>query len=135
MKPTPRKPITDEQIDRLLGGQWRDTTPEFEARWVQLRRELRQEPVRRSGWAKVRGWPVWLGAGATAVAAALAVVVAVRRPAVVTVPEDGAVSVAVSPALAELLAMDAVLTRAQVLLDEEQRGALLHLPVRNEPKT
>jgi hypothetical protein len=35
-----------------------------------------------------------------------------------------------SPALVELFAMNAVLDRATALLDEENRDALLHLPVR-----
>jgi hypothetical protein len=41
----------------------------------------------------------------------------------------------VSPALAELFPMDAVLGRATALLDAENRDALLHLPTQPQPRT
>ena len=127
MKDMKPKEFSEAQVDRLLAGKFRDTTPEFEARWVQLRRELRQAPPpRRTAWM---AWTAWLGAVTAGAALVLAVVVAVRRP--VPTPE----TVPLSPELAELLTMDAVLHRAQVLLDDEQRAALLHLPVENNPKT
>lgn len=136
MKTPDRPHYSDEQVDRLLAGKLRDTTPEFEARWVALKRELRQQPARRrSVW---NSWNAWFGALAAGAALAVAVV-AVRRPAVVepgTADAVAAASTAVSPqALEELFAMDAVLTRARVLLDDENRAALLHLPADNTPKT
>ena len=114
----PRKPIREDAIDALLARRYRDTTPEFEARWVALKRELRQEPARRRPvWS---GWTAWLALGTVAAALVLAVTVT-RRP--VLPPAE------LSPALADLFAMEAVLNRGAALLDVESREALLHLPV------
>lgn len=135
---TPESPTpSDEKIDRLLAGRLRDTTPEFEARWVALKRELRQTPARKRS-ALWTTWTAWLGAVAAGAALAVAFV-AVRQPSV-TQPNGGEAALVStgavpSEALEELFAMDAVLARARVLLDDENRAALLHLPVDNTPKT
>jgi hypothetical protein len=121
---TPR----DEDIDALLARRYRDTTPQFEARWVALKRDLRQPPRSRrwigSGWA---GWPAL--AGAMAVAVVIAITAWRREPP----PRPGVPEL--SPALAELFGMDEVLGRATVLLDAEYRAALLHLPAEPKPRT
>ena len=115
----------DSDIDRLMARQYRDTSPEFEARWVALKRDLRQLPPARvrTPW-RLAGWFGALGA-----AAAVAFVVHLARP---PTPAPAADLVA-SPQLAELFAMDAVLARAAPLLDAENRTALLHLPVSGQP--
>jgi hypothetical protein len=125
--PRPDSP-RDAQVDALLARRYRDTSPEFEARWVALKRELRQEPVRprRSAW--LASWTQWFALGGAV--AAVAITFAVwRKPAPAIAPGE------VSPALAELFAMEAVLGRATVLLDAENRDALLHLPAQAQPRS
>lgn len=109
-----RHPPADDELDTLLARRYRDTSPEFEARWVALKRDLRQAPAPRPfpGW-RLAGW---LGAAA----AVAAFVFLFTRPAVPSAPE-------LTPQMRELLALDAALARAQPLLDEETRTALLHL--------
>lgn len=126
MKTTFRPPANDDEINRLLRRGYRDTSPEFEARWVELKRELRQPPRSRPFWSA--SWAGWLGV--LGAAAAVAFVVHFRHPAapaVETRPE-------LSPQLVELFSMDRVLDRATPLLDEENRDALLHLPVSGAPQ-
>ncbi|MDD3178829.1 MAG: hypothetical protein PHQ04_00610 [Opitutaceae bacterium] len=119
MKPAERIPPSEEDIDRLLASRFKDTTPEFERRWVDLKRQLRTAPPSRPWFAWPRLAP-WFG---VAVAGAAAVwLLVLQRPAPPAVPTQP------SPALAELFAMDEVLARAMPLLDAENRDALLHLP-------
>lgn len=119
----PNKPVRDADLDALLARRYRDTTPEFEARWINLKRELRSAPAARpSPW---RGWTTWFALGS--VAAALLVVASfLRQP---TPPPAE-----VSPALAELFTMETVLSRGSALLDAESRDALLNLPVPPQPR-
>lgn len=111
--PLPPAP-SDDELDALLARRYRGTSPEFEARWVSLKRELQQAPPVRHfpGW-RLAGW-----LGAAAAAASLGLFL--TRPAVPPAPEP-------TPPLSELLALDAALACAQPLLDEETRAALLHL--------
>jgi hypothetical protein len=110
--PQPPRP-TDDEIDALIARRYCDTSPEFEARWVALKRDLRQAPVPRRD-------PVWRLAGWFGAAAAATVVgLFLVRPSAPP-PEP-------SPQVRELLALDAALARAEPLLDEETRTALLHL--------
>jgi hypothetical protein len=120
MKPDPRTPPGDDETDCLLGRHYRETSPEFEARWVALKRDLRRQPAVRARWRPFAPWTGWLGVMGAAAAVALAV--HFFRPA----SPSGRVP---SPQLAELFAMDAVLHKAAPLLDEDNRSALLHLPV------
>ncbi len=120
-------PPDDNAIDALLARRCRDTTADFESRWVELKRELRQAPPQRAGWR----WPAWAGRFAlSGVAAALVIGFAVwtREPPRVAAGPD------ISPALAELFTLDAALGQATALLDAENRDALLHLPVRPQPR-
>ena len=114
----PRDPIRDEEIDGLLARRYRDTTPEFEARWVALKRTLRLAPARRR-WSWSR-WTPWVALGTAAAAAVFAISLNLRTSPRISEP---------STALAELFAMESVLSRGSVLLDAENRDALLHLPV------
>ncbi|MBI2496427.1 MAG: hypothetical protein HYV75_00305 [Opitutae bacterium] len=127
MNSHPRPAPSDEELDRLLARRYRDTSPEFEARWVALKRELRQAPPAHArllpAW-RLTGWLGALGA-----AAAVAFVVYSTRP-----PVSSPAAPDLSPQLTELLAMDAVLGRALPLLDEENRTALLHLPAAGQSK-
>lgn len=129
MNPDPRSTPSDDDINRLLARRYRDTSPEFEARWVALKRELRQSPPVRHRLLPTWRLTGWFGAvGALGAAAAVALVVYTARP-----PTPVAAAPGLSPQLTELLAMDAVLGRALPLLDEENRTALLHLPAAARP--
>lgn len=126
MKPPDRDPLPDHDLDALLGSRMRDTTPEFEARWVAFKRRLRTEPPGRHA---VPAWAAWLGlmsAGVTLVAILLAL--HPWRPA----PPPGR---NLAPDLDELLTMDSVLQSATALLDPENRDALLNLPAPPPPHT
>lgn len=122
MKPAPRPAPSDDELDRLLARRYRDTSPEFEARWVVLKRELRQTPPARARLLPAWRLTGWFGAvGALGAAAAIAFVMYSARPATSSSPE-------LTPQVSELLALDETLGRALPLLDEETRTALLHLP-------
>ena len=111
----------------LLARRYRDTSPEFEARWVALKRDLRTSASpHRFSW--FHGWMRWPALGGAVAAVALTVIVW-RKPSPANLAAE------VSPALAELFAMDAVLGRANVLLDAESRDALLHLPASSQPRS
>jgi hypothetical protein len=113
----PLPPQGDDDVDRLLARQYRDTSPEFEARWTRLKRELRQKPGRP---ATARfGWRTVVFAGFASLAA---VAVVMLRPAA---EPPGPSTLTPSPEMAQ------VLTLALPLLDDENRLALLHLPVSN----
>lgn len=118
MKSDPRPIPDDGEVDRLLARHYHDTSPEFEARWIDLKRELRRTPARFTrpflGWG-LAGWMGGLG-----VACAILLIVQFVWTPVASPPE-------ITPQLAELFAMDAVLGRALPLLDEGNRTALLHL--------
>lgn len=113
--PHPHPPPSGDDLDRLLARRYRDTSPEFEARWVALRRDLRQAPRSPPRW-----FPAWRLAGWLGAACAAAFVLLFTRPA-------GSSAPALTPAVRELLTLDAALARARPLLDEETRAALLHL--------
>jgi len=112
----------EAKINRLLCRRYRETSSEFEQRWVDLKRELRQQPPRNSGWFPSRKLAGWLGV--LGAAAAIALVVHTSRTPVST----PAVDMELSPQLTELLAMDQLLGQALPLLDAENRAALLNLP-------
>ena len=125
MNTQPSPNPSDDDINRLLARGYCDTSPRFEARWVALKRELRQRPVATTrlfpGWGR-SGWFGALGA-----AVAVALVLYSARPTARMPTEQ------TFPHLNELLAMDAVLGCARALLDEENRTALLHLPAGEPP--
>lgn len=121
-------PPTDDEVTALLARRYRDTTADFESRWVALKRELRQAPPPR---ARFR-WPAWapryvLCGAVTALVIAIALVT--REPS------RGGGPAEISPALAELFTLEAALGRAGALLDAENRDALLHLPVSPQPRS
>ena len=126
MSPHDRDPLSDDQLDALLARRFRDTTPEFEARWSDLRRGLRtaQSPRRATP-----SWAAWLGMVSAATAMA-AILFALHpwRPA----PAPAA---ALPPDVDTLLTMDAVLETAVPLLNTDDRDALLNLPVSQTPHT
>ncbi len=126
MKTPDDKSRSDEDVDALLGSRFRETTPEFEARWVELRRRLRTEPAPRAG---IPPWAAWLGllsAGVTMAAILLALHPWRPAPPAIAAGE---------PHLDELFTMDAVLEPAAALLDTDNRAALLNLPVPPSPQT
>lgn len=118
-------PEHDAELNRLLSRRYCDTSSAFEARWTELKRDLRQAPVRRRGdWRSM--WS--LGLGVLGAAAVLVLVVQLRPLR----DEPGTAAPMLSPELAELFAMDAALSRAAPLLNDENRTVLLHLPTANE---
>jgi hypothetical protein len=126
--PSPKTP-RDENVDALLARRYRETSPEFEARWVALKRDLRNAPERRRWWT-VSDWKNWVMLSGVAAALVMVLAFAIwRREAAAPVA-----TIEVSPVLAELFAMDAVLGQATPLLDPENREALLHLPAQPQPR-
>ncbi len=127
MKTPHAQPPGDDEINALLARRYRDTSPEFEARWVNLKRDLRSAPRRRDlTW--FHGWARWFALSGAVAAVIVTVGVWRQRPSAPG-PDE------VSPALAELFAMEAVLGRATPLLEAENRDALLHLPVQAQPRS
>lgn len=115
---------SDDDLDTLLRSRLRDTSPEFEARWVDFKRRLRTAPARRH---PIPAWTGWLGivsAGVTMAAIFLAI--HPWRP-------NAAPMLKLTPELNELFTMDATLEPATALLDVENRDALLNLPVNPSP--
>lgn len=105
---------SDDETDRLLASRFKDTTPEFEARWVELKRTLRSTPAHRGLRRFSPFWTVVFGSG-IAVAAVLLVL---RSPSRSPAP---------SAALEELWAMNEVLSEGTALLDAGNRAELLYL--------
>lgn len=118
-------PPRDDEIDLLLARQYRDTTPEFEARWVAMKRELRSAPAPRR-WSR---WSGWVGLLATGSIAAMVLVLSLTR----NVPMPAKPADVDGSVVAELMAMDEVLGRGRILLNVEDRDVLLHLSV--QPQT
>lgn len=116
MKPGRGTP-EDRELDALLGSRLKNTTPEFDARWAELSRQLGAPAPRRMVW--LRPW----ASAALAAAAAVAVVWWVGRPG------GAAPGRAHTEVLEDMAAMDAVLARGTALLDGENRAELLNLPV------
>jgi len=125
MNPNRPIPPRDDEIDALLARQYRDTTPEFEARWVDLKRELRTASAGR----RRPSWAVWLGLLATGSIVAVVLMTSTIRPP----KAPPGLTMAEMPVMAELLAMDEVLGQGRVLLDGENRDALLHLSAQSQP--
>ena len=122
MNSKPKHLPSDQEINQLLSRHYRDTSPEFDIRWANLKRDLSQrsgERVHAFGPGHLARWLGIIGAAA----AFVFVVYSVRLPA--PLPETNLI---ISPQLAELMSMDEVLGQALPLLDEENRTALLNLP-------
>lgn len=119
MKPNPRQPPSDAEIDGLLGSQLKRTSPEFEQRWRELRGEF-VATTRASRLPLRRSWLLWPGIVTAAFASAL--VVFVLRDA----PLPPAPTQLVS--FEELIALDSALASATPLLAAENREVLLYLP-------
>lgn len=116
MNSSPRPP-SDPEIDRILAARLRRTSPEFEQRWRELRAGFVAAPAARPRFA---GWWLWSGlasAGAAALVAFLLLRLAPPAPA----PAPAA-------RFEDLVALDAALAPASVLLEPETRDAVLNLP-------
>ncbi len=115
MNPNSNDPGLDP--DRLLGARLTDTTPAFEKRWTDLKRDLRAEPARS-------GNLVWLWRLLPAFAAML-VFIFILRPHSPT-PADP--SDKLQAAYAELIQLDAAL-RPMPRMEVETLDALINLPL------
>jgi hypothetical protein len=118
MNPDSNLPPSDSEIDRLLAGRLKRTSPELELRWRELRGKLAgRHPTRRSKWSH---WLLWPGLAAGAFVA-VALVFTVSNPPQPDPRYD-------LVAFEELIALDTLLAPAMVMLESENRDALLHLP-------
>jgi len=98
----------------------RDTTPDFERRWTELKRRLRTEPVHRRHLYGARWWWTILPLGA-----ALVILALVLRP---HYPADKALPADEVTAFADLLELDAQLRDAVPLANLDTTETLLLIP-------
>ncbi len=124
MKHSTPTPPDAHDPEALLRSGLRDTTPEFERRWTDLKRDLRREPAPRRGFARHWWWSL-VPAGAAAAAVWL-LVLTPDRPG----RNDGP-SAAELAAYGELFALDDALRGALPLTDNEAVGDLLLIPTPN----
>ena len=120
----PHEPTDPE---RLLRARLRNTTPEFEARFDDLRRRLAQEPAGSSWqrfWNRFSARGAWIPA-ATAIAA-IVVVVALFWPSRSAVRP---LTPAQQAAYGHIVELDDALRDAGLLTDPELLEALLLMPV------
>ncbi len=110
--------------EALLRSGLRDTTPEFERRWTDLKRTLRQEPAPRRTAPLRRWW--WSLLPAAAAAAVWLLVLAPDRTAPGADPAGAGLA-----AYEELLTLEHDLRAALPLTDAEAVGDLLAIPVPN----
>ncbi len=122
--PGPDFPDNPDGTERQLRARLRSTTPEFEARFDELRRQLAHEPRRQPqriwfySWFTVR--PAWAGA---ALAACIVALFAYRSTPPKPLPK------AEAAAYGELLALNDTLRTALPLTDPETLDAMLELPL------
>lgn len=124
--PESQDPRDPRDSDRLLARGLRATTPEFEARFDDLRRRLATEPPRRSVLGQfvhaLRGNPAWT-LGAVAAMVALAVIVIGSRG-----PRNDPALVDETGWYAEVVALDDSLRGALVLTDLDALETLSLMP-------
>lgn len=121
---SPERPLDPE---RLLGARLRATTPEFEARFDALQRQLAETPQPRPWWrAWFDGRPArhvrWLALAGAAAAATVFVVTVTRQPE--SLPPLDQTSLFV-----EVVELDETLQTALPLMDPSTLEALLLIPV------
>lgn len=119
----PPSPLPPDDPEVLLRSGLRDTTPEFERRWTDLKRTLRQEPPPRRRAFGHRWWWSLLPAGAAAAAVWL-LVVTPRLPRGGDTPSAADIAVFES-----LFTLDADLRGALPLTAGEAVDDLLSIPV------
>ena len=121
----PKSPDGPVDPEALLHSRLRDTTPEFEARFDDLRRRLAREPSRPAwreslaSWLRLRG--ALAGLAAAAVVAVLAVMLVSRGP--------GRLAPTEMAAFGELVVLDDTLREALAITDAETLEALLLIPI------
>jgi len=113
--------------EQLLRSGLRETTPEFEKRWADLKRELRLEPAPRRAFPALR-WFWLLAPVGTAMVAAF---ILFTRPAGPAQTESSTISSTTIAAYGELLTLDSALREALPLTSTENLEALLNLPLSN----
>ncbi len=103
---------SDHDPEALLRPRLRATTPEFERRWLDLKRELRSAPAPRRN-PRWHGW-AWVVAPLAAGAAAALFLIPLRRPPAPAVPDPSAPKYA---AYEDLFRLDEALRSALPLSD------------------
>ncbi len=103
--------------EALLRSGLRDTTPDFERRWVDLKRELRTRPVP----GPAAGWRRWWWTAVPATAALALVLLIQSRPAPGPAPAEYA-------AYEELFRLDDELRSALPLVEDTLLDDLLAMP-------
>ncbi|BET68715.1 hypothetical protein ASA1KI_36330 [Opitutales bacterium ASA1] len=124
---TPDRPSSSESPqdpEMLLGARLRETTPEFEARFDELRRRLAQEPRHRVASSWIHAWRAWLPAVAGVAVVAVSVLVLSRMSG-----RGG--ELAASPDVAELaewVDLEDLLSDVAPLAGSESLIAILEMP-------
>lgn len=113
--------------EKLLRTGLRETTPEFEKRWADLKRELRQEPAPRPAFAGLRQFILLTTAGAMAV---VAIMLFVKQPGPARL-EKLTISPTTITGYGELLDLDSALRGALPLTNTENLEVLQNLPLSN----
>lgn len=119
--------LDPDDPEQLLRSGLRETTPEFEKRWADLKRELRQEPAQPHVFPGLRQFILLATASAMAVVA-LMLFIKQSRPAQ---PENITITPTTIAAYGELLDLDSTLRGAMPLTSTENLETLLNLPLSN----
>lgn len=115
----PDNHLPPDDPETLLRSGLRDTTPDFERRWVDLKRELRTRPAPRAAGGRRRWW--WTAVPAATAAALVLALLFLPRPAAGPAPAEFA-------AYEELFRLDDELRSALPLAEDTLLDDLLAMP-------
>lgn len=119
--------LEPDDPEQLLRSGLRETTPEFEKRWADLKRELRQEPVPRPSFAGLRQF-IFLSTASAMAVVALMLFIKQSKP---TEMRTVTISPTTIAAYGELFSLDSELREAMPLTNTENLETLLNLPLSN----
>lgn len=119
--------LDPDDPEQLLRSGLRETTPEFEKRWADLKRELRQEPVPHRAFPTLKWFWLLAPVGASMIAS----FILFTKPSGPSRTESGAMSPTTIAVYGELLDLDSALRDAMPLTNTENLETLLNLPLSN----